>query len=156
MAILGAPALTLALLAAGCGPESHSNDPRPPIATEITVNISDKAVQVQPASAGVSADEGQPLSQNAGVKQPEADPDQPLVVNFTISNTTETDTALEIRGGDIEQRSGPIVAQGNALLKVALPTGEYEITAADIPAAKEAGFTVGPVRTSSQNALLLP
>jgi hypothetical protein len=157
LAILGAiGALALAVLGTGCGPESHPNDPRPPLAVEITVSITDKSVVVEPASAGFRADDAQPISQNEGLEEPDANPDQPLDVVFTITNSTDTDTALEIRGGDVDQRSSPIVAQGNGTYKVALPTGKYELTAADIPASKQAVFAVGPLRVSSAGAVLLP
>jgi hypothetical protein len=154
--LAGAGALVAALVIAGCGPESHPNDPRPALAAEITLNITSDAVQVQPDRVGVKSDEGAPLSSNEGVKQPENSSKQPMVVIFTASNTTATDTALEIRGKGTDERSGPIVANGNTSYKVALPTGDYRIEAADIPAAKPASFTVGPLRVSSQNDLLLP
>jgi hypothetical protein len=156
-AILAASgALAAAVLAAGCGPETHANDPRPALPIEVTVNITEKAVQVQPAVVGKSGDVSTSITQNEGVPQPENSSEEPAVVVFTSSNTTDTDTALEIRGGAEDLRSGLIVANGNNTYKVALPTGDYEIEAADIPAAKPATFEVGPLRVSSQNDLLLP
>ncbi len=154
LATLGA--LALGLVGAGCGPTSHPNDPRPPLAAEVTVSITDGAVGAQPAAVGVKRDAGgAPLSQN-GVKEPTAN-DKDLVVIFTTSNTTTTDTTLEIHGpGGFEKRSGPIVAEGNDVYKVALGTGHYTLEAADIPGAKAAPFYVGPARVSSQNDLLLP
>jgi hypothetical protein len=154
--LVAAGAVAIGALLAGCGPESHPNDPRPPLPVEVTVNVTNHAVQVAPESVAVKGG-GAPLSQNAGVKEPEANPDQPLVVVFTVSNTTETDTALEIRGsGGFDKRSGPIVAHGNTTYKLGLQTDDYRLSAADIPAAKPAPFTVGPERVSSQNDLLLP
>jgi hypothetical protein len=150
--------LAAALLAAGCGPSSHGNDPRPPTPAEITVNIAPTGLQVQPASAGVTNKNIANLSQNRDAKEPTADPKADLVVHFTISNATDTDTALEIHGADLgaPKVSPGIVAMGNAVYQVALPTGRYVISAADIPAAKTAPFVVGPLRTSSQQDLLLP
>jgi hypothetical protein len=148
--------LSLGLAGFGCGPESHPNNPRPPLAAEVSVNITDRAVEAQPAAVGLKRGNSAALSQNAG-KEPNANPNQPLTVNFTTSNTTATDTTLEIRGsGKVDKRSGPIVAEGNNLFKVALPTGHYTLEAADLPSAKPARFYVGPARVSSQNDLLLP
>jgi hypothetical protein len=160
-----------ALLSAGCGPSSHANDPRPPTPAEITVNIAPTQVQVQPFTAGVSNKTTANLSQNqtdpadtpggpggGTVTEPQADPKADLVVHFTISNATTTNTALEIRGPNIAEAkvSPEIVGSGNGVYQIALPTGRYRIDAADIPAARPAPFIVGPERTSSQQDLLLP
>lgn len=154
LATLGA--LAACLLGAGCGSDSHANDPRPPLPAEVTVNVTDTGVQAQPAEVGVKHANGAALGSNE-TKEPEANPKEPLVVNFTTSNTTNTDTVLEIRGpGGLLKRSGAIVAQGNDVYKVGLPNGHYTIEAADLPGAKPAAFYVGPERVSSQNDLLLP
>jgi hypothetical protein len=154
LAALGS--LAVALFAAGCGAESHPNDPRPPLAAEVTGAITNSAVQIEPASVGVKHGNGSPLQENVG-KEPSADAKTPLVVNFTTSNTTNVNTTLEIHGpGGFDKRSGEIVAQGNDVFKVGLPTGHYTIEAADLPGAKPASFYVGPARVSSQNDLLLP
>ena len=157
-AILGAiGSLAVALLAAGCGAESHANDPRPPLAAEVTVVITNSGVQAQPGAVGVKKSNGAATDQNQGQKAPNADSKAPLVVNFTATNTTNVDTTLEIHGpGGFEKRSGPLVAQGNGAYKVGLPNGHYTLEAADIPSAKPASFFVGPGRVSSQNDLLLP
>jgi hypothetical protein len=150
-------AFGVVLLGAGCGSESHPNEPRPPVAAEVTVNITNGSLQAQPSKVGVKGQSGTPVTQNAGVEEPQADRDAPLVVNFTISNTTITDTTLEIRGpSGFQKRSGPVVKQGSATYKVALPSGNYSLEAADLPGAKPAPFFVGPERVSSQNELLLP
>jgi hypothetical protein len=155
LATLGASAV--ALLGAGCGTTSHPNDPRPPLAVEVTVNITDGAVRAQPAAVGVKrGSNSAPLNQNRGTGEPSSK-DKDLIVIFTTSNTTTTDTTLEIHGpGGFEKRSGPVVAEGNDVYKVALGTGHYTLEAADLPGAKPAPFYVGPVRVSSQNDLLLP
>ncbi len=150
-------ALAACLIGVGCGTESHSNDPRPPLAAEVTVNVTVTAVQAQPAEVGVKHANGSALGANDSAKDPQANRKEPLVVNFTTSNTTNTDTTLEIHGpGGLLKRSGPIVAQGNDIYKVGLPNGHYTIEAADLPTAKPASFFVGPERVSSQNDLLLP
>jgi hypothetical protein len=147
-------ALSLGLVGGGCGSASHPNDPRPPLPAEVSVNITDRAVQAQPAAVGVKGSNTGAISQNVG-KEPRANAKEPLVVTFTTSNTTAADTTLEIHG-PVDKRSGPIVAEGTNVLKVALPNGRYTLEAADLPGAKPARFYVGPVRVSSQNELLLP
>ncbi len=153
MAILAA--IGALALPAGCGTESHPNDPRPPLATEVTVSITDSTISAQPTAVGLKSANDANLSGNQQ-KQPEADPNAPLVVNFTIVNTTDTDTRLDIRGGGLRKSSGPLVAGGNGVYKIAMPTGHYTLEAADLPSAKSAQFTVGTKRVSSQNDLLLP
>jgi hypothetical protein len=152
--LAGCGALAAALAVAGCGSQSHPNEPKPPLAAEVTVNITDHAVQAAPAAVGVKRGAAN-LTQNENIKEPSANRKAPLVVNFTTSNTTATDTALEIHG-PIDKESGPIVAEGNNIFKVALPNGHYTLEAADLPAAKAASLYVGPVRVSSQNDVLLP
>lgn len=150
-------ALAVALLGAGCGPESHPNEPRPSVPAEVTVNITDRSVEAQPARVGVKDSSKAPLTQNKEVSEPSADAKAPLVVNFTISNTTITDTILEIHApGGFSKRSGPVVAQGSNVFKVGLPNGHYTLEAADLPGAAGAPFFVGSKRVSSQNELLLP
>ena len=144
------------LFGIGCGTESHPNEPRPPIAVNVTVNITERDISAQPSKVGVSGASTAPLTQNE-VSAPEADPEAALVVSFTTSNTTAIDTTLEIHGpGGFERQSGPLVAMGNNEFKVGLPNGHYTLEAADIPNAKPAPFFVGPKRPSAQNDLLLP
>jgi hypothetical protein len=154
LAALGS--LALGLFAAGCGSESHPNEPRPPLAAEVTVNITDHQVQAQPSKIGVSKSNSGAMDQNVGT-EPSANRKAPLVVVFTSTNVTATDTSLEIHGpGGFEKSSGPIVAEGNDSYKVGLPTGHYTLEAGDLPGAKAATLYVGPKRVSSQNDLLLP
>ena len=153
MAILAALGATA--LVAGCGTQSHPNDPRPPLAAEVSVIITDRAVQAEPAAVGVKSSNGAALNGNQG-KEPADNPNQPQIVNFTITNSTTTKTAIEIRGPGGEKTSGPIVASGNTIFKVALDSGHYKLEAADVPEAKAAPFLVGPKRVSAQNDLSLP
>src|SRR5712672_3038206 len=111
------------LLGAGCGPSTHANDPRPPTPAEITVNIAPTQVQVQPFTAGVTNKTTANLSQNHAAKEPADNPKADMVVHFTVSNATSTNTALEIRGPSLGSAkvSPEIVANGNAVYQVALP-----------------------------------
>ena len=86
---------------------------------------------------------------------PRCAPKAPVDVVFVTANLTDFDSKLEVRGPK-NAKSGALVANGNDSLLTALPTGVYEVSAADIPSAKPVRFTVGPYRSSSQNDLLLP
>ena len=74
--LAAAGVLAVGLLGAGCGSESHPNDPRPPLAVEVTINITDHAVQAQPAEVGVKHANTGGLDQNQ-VREPNADAKAP-------------------------------------------------------------------------------
>ncbi|HWP32508.1 MAG TPA: hypothetical protein VNL97_02055, partial [Solirubrobacterales bacterium] len=97
----------------------------------------------------------QQIPQNQHAGQPSIRSDAPLDLVFVTANLTDFDSRLEISGPK-DASSDALVANGNGSLQADLPTGVYELTAADIPGAQPARFTVGPYRTSSQNDLLLP
>jgi hypothetical protein len=149
-------AMSLLTLAA-CGAEDHENDQRPALPIEVTVSITEESVDVSPSEVGMGGPDQQQLSQNEGIDQPEIEEeDVPQTINFTISNTTDFDTALEIAGGPAKRSSGPIPPNGTGEYKVDLPTGSYEVSAADIPGASASRMTIGTKRFSSSNDLLLP
>lgn len=146
----------LALLAAGCGAETHPNDPRPQVAIRVSVTITPKAVTVQPLAVGVGPAPTQQIPQNQGQPQPAIKGDErPLTVAIVGANQTTTDSRLEIRG-PIDTRSGPILAGSPGTLQTDLPTGTYTISAADIPGARPGKLVVGSYRASSENDVLLP
>jgi len=147
--------LAFGLIAAGCGTEDHPNDPRPALPIEVTAAISDGRLSVEPNTIGFrTGGSEQPLDANEGQKNPELSSDLPVTVSFTVANTTETDTAIQISGA-VDHRSPPILASGTGDFKLELPTGEYTVSAVGVPQA-ETTFKVGPVRISTQNDLLLP
>jgi hypothetical protein len=143
-------AALIAVLLAGCGAEEHANDPRPPSATQITVSISSKKVSLSPVEVGVLSPNRRRQALQQGVKQ-----DTPLLVWMTIANLTNFDSHIEVRGPR-RDTSPLVVANGTASFKAYLPTGDYLISAADIPGAVAARLHVGPDRTSSDNVLQLP
>ncbi len=149
--VLGA----LALAAAGCGAQEHANNPRPQVATRVSVTISRDAVTVQPAAVGLGPDRTQQIPQNQRTHQPPIRTDGPLTVVFVAANLTDFDSHLEVHGPR-NATSGPLLANGNGTLQADLPIGVYRISAADIPSARPAKLAVGPYRTSSQNDVLLP
>ncbi len=154
-ALVGALLAGLALLAAGCGAESHSNEPRPNVATRVSVTISDKAVIVDPRGIGLGPEPTQQIPQNEGQPQPRIDTDKPLDVVFVAANQTDTDSELLVRG-PASAGSGPMFAGSPVTFQADLPAGTYVITAADIPTARPGKLVVGDFRASSENDVLLP
>lgn len=145
----------LALVAAGCGAESHSNDPRPQVALQVSVNIGPKAISVQPPGIGVGPARTQQIPQNQNHPQPPIETKAPITVRIIASNQTRTDTRLELRGPR-DASSGPIPANSPGTLQTELPTGTYVVAAAGISGARPGKLVVGPYRASSQNDVLLP
>ena len=150
--VLGASAL----LGAGCGAETHANDPRPQPPTRVSVTVSDGKVTVQPPRIAVGPEPTQQIPQNAHAGQPPVRSGGPLNVVFVAANLTTVDSHLQVRGGGKDLTSKPLYANNNINMQAILPTGVYRVSAADIPSAKPARLVVGPVRTSSQNDVLLP
>jgi hypothetical protein len=145
----------LALAAAGCGTEEHANEPRPQPPTRVSVTITPRAITVQPPRIAIGPEPTQQIPQNQHAGQPPVRSNAPVNVVFVSANLTDFDSKLELRGPKAAT-SGPLVANGNGSFQAKLPTGVYRVTAADIPRARSARFTVGPFRSSSQNDVLLP
>ena len=145
-----------ALAAAGCGAESHPNEPRPQSPTRVSVTISDKAVIVQPGEVGFGKEKSQQIPQNQNHPQPPIKGDKrPLDVIFVAANQTTTDAHLKLRGPH-DAASETLYANSPGTFQAQLPAGEYTISAAGIPAAEPGKLVVGKVRTSSENDVLLP
>lgn len=145
----------LALAVAGCGAESHTNDPRPQVATRVSVTVTEKAITVSPQGIGMGPEKSQQIPQNQNEAQPPIKTDAPLDVVFVAANQTGTDSELEVRG-PTSASSGPLLATSPATFQADLEPGTYTITAADIPSARPAKLIVGPYRASSENDVLLP
>jgi hypothetical protein len=145
----------LALAAAGCGSQSHPNEPRPQVSLRVSVTITPKAVTVQPSRIGFGPARTQQIPQNQNHAQPPIETDAPLNTVIVAANQTRTDSHLELRGPR-DDSSGPILAGSPGTMQADLPTGTYTIAAADIPGARPGKLVVGPYRASSQNDVLLP
>ena len=145
----------LALLAGGCGAEEHANEPRAQPPTRVAATITEDTITLQPSRIAVGPEPTQQIPQNQNVEQPPIRSNAPLDVVIVAANLTDTDSKLRIRGPK-DVVTGPLVANGNGSLLTSLPTGVYTVSAAGMPNAKPARLSVGPVRTSSQNDLLLP
>lgn len=152
-----AGALTAAaLLAAGCGVESHVNEPRPQPPTRVSVAINEDEVLVQPRRIAVGPEPTQQLPQNQKVRQPPVRSKEPLNVVLVATNLTGRDSRLRVRGRGKALSSKPLYRNANVTLQAILPAGVYTVSAADLPDAKPARLVVGPYRSSSENDVLLP
>jgi hypothetical protein len=119
-----------ALAATGCGRNDFNNDPRPPIAAEVSVKIATDGVAVSPKEFGAG------------------------LVNFTVANLTDQTGSLAIHG-PVDAVSDQIQPGDAETVKVDMKTGSYEASVDGI-AVRPFSFTVGPERPSGQNDLLLP
>ncbi len=153
--VAGCVLAVLALAANGCGAEESANDPRPQPPTRVSVTITPRGITVQPPRIAIGPEPTQQIPQNQHAGQPPIRSNAPVVVVFVAANLTDFDSKLEVRGPK-DAISGPLIANGNASLLTALPTGIYRVSAADIPNARPVRFVVGPYRTSSKNDVLLP
>lgn len=151
----GCALAALALIAAGCGAEESANEPRPQPPTRVSVTVTPRAITVQPPRIAIGPEPTQQIPQNQHASQPEVKSKAPVDVVFVSANLTTFDSTLEVRGPK-DVKSKALVANGNNSLLASLPTGVYQVSAADIPGAKSVRFTVGPYRSSSENDLLLP
>ncbi len=143
-------AIVAVVLLAGCGAKEHANDPRPAIATQITMGISRDKVSLSPRRVGVVPPRVLRQAIQEGVKQ-----DTPLLVWITVANLTNFDSRIQITGPR-KETSPLVVANGTATFKAFLPTGDYLVSADDIPGAIAARLNVGPDRSSSANDLQIP
>ncbi len=151
----GCTVVALGLIGTGCGAESHPNEPRPQPPTRVSVTVTPKAITVQPPRIAFGPEPKQQIPQNQHAPQPQIHSKAPVDVVFVTANLTDFDSRLEIHGPK-NAKSDNLVANGNNSFLASLPSGEYTVSAADIPSAKSVSFTVGPYRSSSQNDLLLP
>jgi hypothetical protein len=146
-------ALILAVVGAGCGAESHPNEPRPAVPTRVSVTIGKGGIEVQPRTVGMGPEKHQQLPQNQDHPQPPIKTKAPLAVVFVTANQTRSPEKLMIKGPK-HATSPEIVANSPATFSAELPAGSYTIATSG--GGSEATFKVGPYRASSKNDLLLP
>ena len=147
--------VALGLIASGCGAEEHPNEARPQPPTRVSITVTPKTITVQPPRIAFGPEPTQQIPQNQHAGQPQVKSKAPVDVVFVSANLTDFDSKLEVRGPK-DVKSDALIANGNNSLLASLPTGVYQVSAADIPGAKPVRFTVGPYRSSSENDLLLP
>lgn len=146
---------TLVLTIAGCGAQSHTNDPRPQVALQVSVTINPGEVLVQPRAIAVNAARTQQIPQNQNQAQPPIRTKAPATVRIVAVNQTGKEAHLEI-SGPRSASSGPIPANSPGTLQTDLTTGTYTVAAAGVPGARPGKLVVGPYRASSENDVLTP
>ena len=119
-----------ALALTACGRDDFENDPRPPVAAEISIQVTDDTLTVSPSDFGAG------------------------IANFTIVNLGDTPTGVAIDGPTADESAS--VEPGNStVLKMEMEQGDYEAASLETNA-KPFPFTVGTERESANNDLLLP
>ena len=156
-ATLGALVVIAAAALAGCGAESHPNDPRPQVSTRVSITVGTKAVTVQPTRIAVDPERNQQIPQNQSQEQPRIKGDErPLNVVFVTANQTDSDSEVTLRGPTDADSNGAVLAHSPDSFQADLPTGTYTVVATGVPGARPAKLVVGPYRASSENDVLLP
>jgi hypothetical protein len=125
------------LLVAGCGGgNDFKNKPRPPTPVQLTGVVTDKAVTISPNRVG-----GGP-------------------VILIVSNQTQQAHTITLDGGGTTDTVGPVQPLDTAKLQQTLKPGTYTVKAGSPTATtreiRPGTLTVGPLRPSSSNQLLLP
>jgi len=144
-----------ALIAAGCGAESHPNEPRPGVSVRVSVTIAPNGITVQPRSIGTGPAKTQQIPQNQNHPQPSTGVRGPLNVTFVTANQTDTDSVLEL-SGPTSKVSEPIYSRSLGSMQADLEPGVYTITAKGVSSARPGKLVVGNYRASSENDVLLP
>ena len=127
------------LVLGACGEDDFENNPRPPVAKQLTGVITDQKVTVSPNELGAG----------------------PVVI--TVSNQTDASHTLTLEssdGGTIREQVGPINPLDTATLQRTLTPGSYAVKAGSETAVPKeiqpATLTIGQDRKSGSGELLLP
>lgn len=134
------PAVLLAVMfaasMAACGDEDFKNEPRQPVAIQLTGVVQSNKVTVSPSKVG-----GGPVA-------------------ITIANQTDDPHTITLDGGSIHAEVGPVAPTDTGTIRRTLEPGEYEVRAGSEAAVpkeiKPATLQIGPERESSSGELELP
>jgi hypothetical protein len=116
---------------AACGSSDFPNKHRPAAPIEVTARIDPEQVEVSPDRFGAG------------------------IVNFTIANLSRSPVRFTLSGPK-HAATPEIEPETPTNLKVELPEGRYQATAASPGTIRPATITVGPKRPSSHGKLLEP
>ncbi len=154
---LGA-ALALGVTACG-GDDKFENEPRPPIATQLTGVITQDEVTVSPDKVPLPAEEGQQESAR----------ELPTPIVLIVSNQTDSSHTITLSGQPRDRKlkqirvSTPQINPGDtAQIQQTLPPGTYDVRAGSEGAVDPddviapAKLTVNTNRQTSSDDLLLP
>jgi len=121
---------------AACGDDDFKNEPRQPVALELTGVVQPEAVTVSPTQVGAG----------------------PVVI--TLANQTDDPHTIQLDGGSVHAEVGPVPPTSTATIRRTLAPGEYEVSAGSEAAVtkeiKPATLRVGPERESASGDLQLP
>ena len=130
-AALGTVALLTAVSLSACGSSDWPDNPRPPQPIVVTARIDSEQVEVSPDRFGAG------------------------LVNFTSANLSRTPVRFTLSGPK-RAETPEIEPETPTNLKVELPEGRYQATAASPARIRPATITVGVKRRGSQNQVLQP
>ena len=129
-------AVVLAASLAACGDEDFKNEPRQPVAVQLTGVVQSEQVTISPSEVG-----GGP-------------------VMITIANQTDDPHTISLDGGSVHAEVGPVAPTDTATIRRTLEAGEYEVSAGSEAAVpkeiKPAILRIGPDRESASGDLELP
>jgi hypothetical protein len=127
---LGASALLIGVVVAGCGSSDFPNDPRPPTPIEVSAKVDSHQVQISPDKFGAG------------------------LANITIANLSRSPITLNV-SGPTDGSTTQIQPGTPDSLRMSMKEGTYRVTASK-GKIRPATIKVGPERQSSQNKLLEP
>jgi hypothetical protein len=131
--VLAAVLCGLALTLAACGGgDSNRDKKRPPVPTNISVELGANRVTASPLKFGAGP------------------------ITLLVSNQSAASQTLTIDGPRVRQSVGPINPEDTATLKVTVASGQYTLAADEASGLRPAKLEVGPARPTGQNQLLLP
>jgi hypothetical protein len=130
LASLGASAVLVGLVFAGCGAKDFPNNPRSPTPIEVSAKVDSERVQVAPTRFGAG------------------------IVNLTVANLSGSPITLNVNG-PTEGSTNEIQPGSPDFIKLSMKEGTYQVTASK-PKIEPATIKVGAERKSSQNTVLEP
>jgi hypothetical protein len=130
LASLGASAVLVGFVLAGCGAKDFPNNPRPPTPIEVSAKVDSNRVQVAPTRFGAG------------------------IVNLTVANVSSSPITLNVNG-PTEGSTNEIQPGSPDFIRMSMKEGTYQVTASK-PKIEPATIKVGAERKSSQNNLLEP
>jgi hypothetical protein len=149
---------SIVLVTTGCGSDDKfENEPRPPVATQLTGVITGEEVTVSPDTLPLPPEEGQ--------QEASRDLDTPIIL--VINNQDDEPHTVTLSGKTrdgkpIQADTPPIAPLDTAQIQQTLPPGTYEVKAGSEKAVDPgeqiaaATLTVNPNRQTSSDDLLLP
>ena len=132
-ALAAVTAVTVAVLASGCGSDDEArSEQRPAVPINISISLDEERITASPAEFGAGP------------------------ITLLVSNQSGASQTLTVDGPRLRRSVGPINPQDTATVRLRVQPGEYTLSAEESAGLREGKLTVGPDRPSAQNDLLLP